>query len=237
MGMEVCRALGATTDLELVAALGRHDQRERLLDSEAEAVVDFTHPAVVMDNLGFCIRNGIHAVVGTTGFDDHRIASLRQSLKVAPDVGILVAPNFSVGAVLLMRYAAATAAFYEAAEVVDVHHAGKADAPSGTALRTAAVIAEARRAADLPAIGDATTSAMVGARGALVTGVRVHSIRLPGVLGRTEALFGGKGETFTITHDSTDRASFMPGVLTGLRRIRGRPGLTVGLEHFMEGTL
>ncbi len=232
MGMEVCRAVSAAHDLELVSRVGRHDSRLLLLDSRAEAVVDFTHPTAVMDNLDFCVQHGIHAVVGTTGLDDQKFATLSRWLEAAPHVGILVAPNFSMGAVLLMRYAAFAAAFYPSAEVVDIHHAGKADAPSGTALRTAAMIADARRAR-LPAMDDATTSALDGARGALVDGVHVHSLRLHGVVGRTEVIFGGSGEVLTITHDSLDRASFMAGVLTGLRGIAGRPGLTVGLENFV----
>jgi 4-hydroxy-tetrahydrodipicolinate reductase len=233
MGLEVCRAVNAAHDLELVSRLGRQDSRQLLLDSGAEAVVDFTHPTAVMDNLDFCVQHGIHAVVGTTGFDDQKLATLTRWLEAAPHVGILIAPNFSIGAVLLMRYAASAAAFYPSAEVVDIHHAAKADAPSGTALRTAAKIADARRAARPPAMDDATTSALDGARGALVDGVHVHSLRLHGVVGRTEVIFGGSGEALTITHDSLDRASFMAGVLTGLRGIVGRPGLTVGLENFI----
>jgi 4-hydroxy-tetrahydrodipicolinate reductase len=237
MGAEVCRAIGAADDLELVTRLGRRESRQSLLDSSAEAVVDFTHPTAVMDNLNFCIRHGIHAVVGTTGFDDQKLSTLNRWLEAAPHVGVLIAPNFSIGAVLLMRYAGSAAAFYQSAEVVDIHHAGKIDAPSGTALRTAAMIAEARRVARRPAMDDATSSALDGARGAVVDDVHVHSLRLHGVVGRTEVIFGGPGEVLTITHDSMDRASFMPGVLRGLREIAGRPGLTVGLEHFVESGL
>lgn len=233
MGTEVCRAVNVAADLEVVASLGRQNSRQALLDSRAEAVVDFTHPSAVMDNLGFCIRHGIHAVVGTTGFDDQRLATLEDWLEDAPGVGILIAPNFSLGAVLLMQHAASAAAFFETVEVLDLHHADKADAPSGTARRTAEVVAEARRAAHLPPMVDATSVAMNGARGAEVDGIRVHSLRLRGVVGRTEVIFGGPGETLSIMHDSTDRTSFMPGVLAGLRGIAQRPGLTVGLEHFL----
>lgn len=234
MGVEVCRAVSAAPDLELVSRLGRQDSRQVLLDAGAEAVVDFTHPTTVMDNLDFCVRHGIHAVVGTTGFDEEKLATVTRWLESAPQVGVLVAPNFSVGAVLLMQYAASAAPFYQSAEVVDIHHAGKADAPSGTAARTAAIIADARRASGLSAMEDATSSALDGARGAEVDGVRVHSLRLHGVIGRTEVILGGSGETLSITHDTMDRASFMAGVLTGLRGIAGRPGLNLGLETFLE---
>jgi 4-hydroxy-tetrahydrodipicolinate reductase len=234
MGAEVCRAVASTADLHLVASLGRRDTLQALLDARAEAVVDFTHPAEVMNSLDFCVRHGIHAVVGTTGFDAQRLAQLREWLETAPGVGILIAPNFSIGALLAMRFAAAAAAFYDSVEVLDVHHAGKVDAPSGTAQRSAELIARAREAAKLPPIPDATSLAADGARGADVQGIRVHSLRLRGVVGRTEIILGGAGETLSLRHDSLDRASFMPGVLAGLRGIATRQGLTYGLEHFLD---
>lgn len=234
VGSEVCKAVDAAEDTELVARIDADDPIERLVESGAEAVVDFTHPDVVMGNLEFCVRHGIHAVVGTTGFDDARLETLRGWLADAPGVGVLIAPNFSIGAILMMRFAALAAPFYESVEVVEYHHPTKADAPSGTAQRTARLIAEARRAAGSPPIPDATSTALEGARGADVDGIRVHGLRIRGMVAHQEVVLGGPGETLTIRHDSMDRASFTPGVLTGLRRIADHPGLTVGLEHFLD---
>jgi 4-hydroxy-tetrahydrodipicolinate reductase len=236
VGREVCRAVELSTDLELVASNDLGDPLEDLVTAEVEAVVDFTHPDVVMDNLRFCIEHGIHAVVGTTGFDQDRFDTLAEWLDDAPGVGVLVAPNFSIGAVLMMRFAAAAAPFYESVEVVELHHPDKADAPSGTARRTAELIAAARRDAGLAPAPDATSTALEGARGADVEGVRVHALRIRGLVAHQEVVLGGVGETLTIRHDSLDRASFTPGVLTGLREIASRPGLTVGLEHFLDLT-
>jgi 4-hydroxy-tetrahydrodipicolinate reductase len=234
VGSEVCRAVDSAEDLELVAALDVDDDLDALVASEAQSVVDFTHPDAVMDNLQFCIDRGIHAVVGTTGFDADRLATLEQWLADAPQVGVLVAPNFSIGAVLMMRFAVAAAPFYESVEVVELHHPDKADAPSGTARRTAELIAAARREAGLPPVPDATSTSLDGARGADVDGIRVHGLRVRGLVAHQEVVFGGVGETLTIRHDSLDRASFIPGVLTGLRAIGDRPGLTVGLEHLLD---
>ncbi len=203
------------------------------MTSGAEAVVDFTHPDVVMDNLEFCIDHGIHAVVGTTGFDDARLDQLRSWLSSSPKTGVLIAPNFSIGAILMMRFAAEAAPFYESVEIVELHHPDKADAPSGTARRTASLIADARRKAGSGPIPDATSTSLEGARGADVDGIRVHGLRLRGLVAHQEVILGGPGETLTIRHDSMDRISFMPGVLLGLRRIAQAPGLTVGLEEFM----
>jgi len=202
----------------------------------AEALVDFTHPDVVMDNLEFAIKNGIHAVVGTTGFDDSRLEQLRTWLgqtDQAAQAGVLVAPNFSIGAILMMRFAAEAASFYESVEIVELHHPDKADAPSGTARRTAGLIAAARNDAGSAPTPDATSTALDGARGAEVDGIRVHSLRIRGLVAHQEVILGGPGETLTIRHDSMDRVSFMPGVLLGLRKIGTSPGLTVGLEEFM----
>ncbi len=234
VGAEVCRGVETAEGLELVAAVDAGDDISTLVSSGVEAVVDFTHPDVVMANLEFCIGQGIHAVVGTTGFDDARLDTLRGWLGVAPSVGVLIAPNFSIGAILMMRFAAAAAPFYESVEVVELHHPDKADAPSGTARRTAELIAAARRDAGLGPIPDATSTGLEGARGADVDGVRVHGLRLRGLVAHQEVLFGGPGETLTIRHDSLDRASFVPGVLTGLHAIADHPGLTVGLEHFLD---
>lgn len=234
VGAEVCRAVAAADDLELVAEIDADDDIAALLTSGAEAVVDFTHPDVVMDSLEFCIGHGIHAVVGTTGFDDERLATLRRWLGDAPGTGVLVAPNFSIGAILMMRFAAAAAPFYESVEVVEMHHPTKADAPSGTARRTAELIAAARREAGLGPVPDATSTGLEGARGADVDGIHVHGLRIRGMVAHQEVLFGGVGETLTIRHDSMDRASFTPGVLVGLRAIADHPGLTVGLEHLLD---
>jgi 4-hydroxy-tetrahydrodipicolinate reductase len=189
---------------------------------------------VVMANLEFCVSHGIHAVVGTTGFDDARLATLRGWLADAPGTGVLVAPNFSIGALLMMRFAAAAAPFYESVEVVELHHPDKADAPSGTARRTAELIAAARREAGCPPVPDATSTSLDGARGADVDGIRVHGLRIRGLVAHQEVILGGVGETLTIRHDSLDRASFTPGVLSGLRAIGDHPGLTVGLEQVLD---
>jgi 4-hydroxy-tetrahydrodipicolinate reductase len=234
VGSAVCRAVEEAPDTELVASVDAEDALDALLDAGAEAVVDFTHPDVVMDNLEFCVRNGIHAVVGTTGFDEERLERLRSWLADSPGTGVLVAPNFSIGAVLMMKFAAEAARFFESVEVVELHHPDKADAPSGTARRTAQLIAAARRDAGVDPVPDATTTGLDGARGADVDGIRVHGLRLRGLVAHQEVILGGLGETLTIRHDSLDRASFTPGVLTGLRAIADHPGLTVGLEHFLD---
>ncbi len=234
VGSEVVRAVAAADDLELVAEVDQGDAIETLVEAGAQAVVDFTHPDVVMDNLEFCIDHGIHAVVGTTGFDEDRLATLRGWLGDSPGTGVLIAPNFSVGAILMMRFAAVAAPFFESVEVVELHHPDKADAPSGTARRTAELIAAARRDAGSPPVPDATSTGLEGARGADVDGIRVHGLRIRGLVAHQEVVLGGLGETLTIRHDSLDRVSFTPGVLTGLRRIAEFPGLTVGLEHFLD---
>jgi 4-hydroxy-tetrahydrodipicolinate reductase len=222
-------------DLELVARIDVDDDIQTLVDQGVQSVVDFTHPDVVMDNLEFCISHGIHAVVGTTGFDTDRLETLRGWLANADsDTGVLVAPNFSVGAVLMMRFAAEAARFYESVEVVELHHPDKADAPSGTSRRTAELIAAARKEAGLGPIPDATSSGLDGARGADVDGIRVHGLRIRGLVAHQEVILGGIGETLTIRHDSLDRISFTPGVLLALRQIGEHPGLTVGLEEFLD---
>ncbi len=234
VGAEVCRAVEAADDTALVAQVDVDDELDDLVTAGAEAVVDFTHPDVVMDNLEFCIDHGIHAVVGTTGFDEERLETLRGWLENSPGTGVLVAPNFSIGAILMMRFAATAAPFYESVEIVELHHPDKADAPSGTARRTAQLIAAARREAGSGPVPDATSTSLDGARGADVEGIRVHGLRVRGLVAHQEVILGGVGETLTIRHDSMDRASFTPGVLAGLRAIRSHPGLTVGLEHFLD---
>lgn len=238
VGSEVCRAVEAAEDMELVAEVDAGDDIEALVSAGAQAVVDFTHPDVVMDNLEFCVDHGIHAVVGTTGFDESRLATLRGWLEKAQGTGdgtgVLIAPNFSIGAILMMRFAAVAAPYYESVEIIELHHPTKADAPSGTARRTAEIVAAARREAGLGPVPDATSTALEGARGADVDGIHVHGLRIRGMVAHQEVILGGVGETLTIRHDSMDRASFTPGVLTGLRGIADHPGLTVGLEHFLD---
>ncbi len=233
VGAEVCRAVEAAPDTELVARIDADDALDDLVAAGAEAVVDFTHPDVVMDHLRFCIEHGLHAVVGTTGFDDGRLGTVREWLTASPATGVLVAPNFSIGAILMMRFAQVAAPFYESVEVVELHHPDKADAPSGTARRTAELVAEARREAGRGPVPDATSTGLDGARGADVDGIRVHGLRVRGLVAHQEVVLGGVGETLTIRHDSLDRVSFTPGVLTGVRRIGDFPGLTVGLEPFL----
>ena len=233
MGSEVVKAVTDATDCELVAALDQGDSLDALVTSGAQVVVDFTTPDVVMANLEFLVKNSIHAVVGTTGFSDDRIAELNTWLAANPKAGILIAPNFAIGAVLMMEFAEKAAKYFESAEIIELHHPNKVDAPSGTAARTAALIADARKSANLPAMPDATSTSLDGARGALVGDVPVHSVRLRGLIAHQEVLFGGLGETLTIRHDSLDRAGFMPGVLLGVRQVSSHPGLTVGLEKFM----
>ncbi|MDT0547173.1 MULTISPECIES: 4-hydroxy-tetrahydrodipicolinate reductase [Streptomyces] len=234
IGSEAVRAVEAAEDMELVAALGRGDKLETMVEAGAEVAVELTDPDSVMGNLDFCVRHGIHGVVGTTGWTDDRLALLRGWLEAAPGTGVLIAPNFSIGAVLTMRFARQAARFFESVEVIELHHPNKADAPSGTAARTAQLIAEAREEAGCAPQPDATSTALEGARGADVDGVRVHSVRLRGLLAHQEVLLGGEGETLTIRHDSTHHSSFMPGVLLGVRRVVSAPGLTLGLEHFLD---
>ncbi|MEU4096085.1 4-hydroxy-tetrahydrodipicolinate reductase [Streptomyces sp. NPDC026673] len=234
MGAEAVKAVEAADDLELVAALGREDKLETLAENGAQVAVELTTPGSVMGNLDFCLRHGIHAVVGTTGWTDERLDTLRGWIGAAPGAGVLIAPNFGIGAVLAMRFASQAARFFESAEIVELHHPDKVDAPSGTAVRTAQLIADARREAGLGEQPDATATALDGARGADVEGVPVHAVRLRGLVAHQEVLFGDAGEILTIRHDSMNRASFMPGVLLGVRRVVSSPGLTFGLEHFMD---
>ncbi|MEY4082211.1 MAG: hypothetical protein RLZZ389_478 [Actinomycetota bacterium] len=233
MGSEVVKAVEAADGLALVAALDMGDSLEQLKGSAAHVVVDFTTPDSVMANLEFLIDNGINVVVGTTGFDDAKLATVKGWLAQNPSVGVLIAPNFAIGAVLMMEFAAKAAQYFESAEVIELHHPAKVDAPSGTAARTAELMSAARKEAGLGAMPDATTTAIDGARGALVAGIPVHSVRARGLVAHQEVLFGGLGETLTIRHDSIDRAGFMPGVILGVRKIVNTPGLTHGLDKFM----
>jgi 4-hydroxy-tetrahydrodipicolinate reductase len=234
MGAEVCRAVEAAEDLELVAALDLGDDLSLLRESGVEVVVDFTTPDAVMDNVRHCVENGIDVVCGTTGWTEDRLASVRFWLDGTAGVHVLVVPNFGIGAILMMRFAAQAARFYESVEIVELHHPDKVDAPSGTARRTAEVVAHARGEANVAAPPDATTTQLDGARGADVDGIKVHAVRLRGLVAHQEVLFGGPGEALTIRHDSYERVSFMPGVLLAVRRVAERPGLTVGLEHLLH---
>ncbi len=233
MGSEVVKAVEATDGLALVAALDLGDSLDQLKGSAADVVVDFTTPDSVMSNLEFLINNGINVVVGTTGFDDAKLATVKGWLAQNPSVGVLVAPNFAIGAVLMMEFAEKAARYFESAEIIELHHPAKVDAPSGTAARTAELMSAARKEAGLGAMPDATTTALDGARGALVGGIPVHSVRARGLVAHQEVLFGGLGETLTIRHDSIDRAGFMPGVILGVRKIVTTPGLTHGLDKFI----
>ncbi|WP_067972108.1 4-hydroxy-tetrahydrodipicolinate reductase [Mycolicibacter icosiumassiliensis] len=232
VGATMVAAVQAAEDLTLSAEVDAGDELSLLTDSGTEVVIDFTHPAVVMDNLKFLIDNGIHAVVGTTGFTQERLAQVRSWIEATPGSAVLIAPNFAIGAVLSMHFATQAAKYFESVEVIELHHPQKADAPSGTAARTAALIAEARKG--LPPNPDATSTGLPGARGADVDGVPVHSIRLAGLVAHQEVLFGTMGETLTIRHDSIDRTSFVPGVLLAVRRVAEFPGLTIGIEPLLD---
>ena len=234
MGAETVKAISAATDLQLVAQIDLGDSLEQLTASGAQVVVDFTHPDAVMKNLEFAINNGIHVVVGTTGFDDAKLNLVKSWLEKNPKVGAVIAPNFGLGAVLMMQFAAKAARYFESVEIVELHHPDKADAPSGTASRTADLITQARKSASRPAMPDKTSSGLEGARGAKVGDVPVHSVRLRGLVAHQEVLLGDQGETLSIRHDSIDRSGFMPGVLLAVRAVVKTPGLTFGLEHLMD---
>jgi 4-hydroxy-tetrahydrodipicolinate reductase len=231
VGATMAAAVQAADDLTLSAEVDAGDPLSLFVETATEVVIDFTHPDVVMDNLKFLIDNGIHAVVGTTGFTDERLEQVAGWMADTPNTSVLVAPNFAIGAVLLMQFAQQAARFYESVEIIELHHPNKADAPSGTAARTARLVAEVRK--NMPPSPDATTTALPGARGAVVDGIPVHSVRLAGLVAHQEVLLGTQGETLTIRHDSIDRTSFVPGVLLAVRRVADRPGLTVGIEALL----
>ncbi|MFD9691100.1 4-hydroxy-tetrahydrodipicolinate reductase [Kitasatospora sp. NPDC059146] len=234
IGSEAVKAVEAAPDLELVATLGRGSRLEELTEAGAQVAVELTHPDSVMGNLDYCLRHGIHVVTGTTGWTDERLATVEGLLAQAPDLGLLIAPNFSIGAILGMKFSQLAARYFESVEVVELHHDRKADAPSGTATRTAQLIAAARAEAGRPKQQDPTTHSLPGARGADVDGVPVHAVRLRGLLAHQQVMFGDTGETLTIRHDSLHHSSFMPGILLGVRKVVETPGLTFGLEHFLD---
>lgn len=231
MGRTAVEAVGAADDLDLVATLGTGDDRAVLRSDLVDVALHFQPVLALMDDVRRCTEQGVHSVVGTTGLGEPELALVRDWCDAAPGVGVLVAPNFGIGAVLLMRFAAQAAPFFDSVEVVEYHHPDKADAPSGTARRTAELVAAARRGAESP---DATRTTLPGARGADVDGVRVHAVRLRGLLAHEEVLLGSPGEVLTLRHDSHDRSSFMPGALLAVREVAARPGLTVGLEHYLD---
>ncbi|EEI16810.1 4-hydroxy-tetrahydrodipicolinate reductase [Corynebacterium lipophiloflavum] len=233
VGSAVVAGVRATEDLELVAEIDQDDSLSLLTENGAEVIVDFTTPSAVMGNLEFCIKHGIHCVVGTTGFDDERYDQVRQWLEANENVGVLIAPNFAISAVLTMAFARQAAPFFESAEVVEYHHPHKLDAPSGTAIKTAQGIAQARREADMAPVPDATEQSLDGARGADVDGVKVHAVRMTGMVAHEEVIFGTQDQSLTIRQDSYGRDSFVPGVLTGVRQVAEHPGLTVGLDKYL----
>jgi len=232
MGTAVCEAVADAPDLELVAGIDIGDPRDAAVP--AQVGVDFTHPDAVLDNIAWCLGHGIHAVVGTTGFTPERLDQVRAMLVDRPGLGVVIAPNFAIGAVLMMRFAAQAAPYFESVEIIEAHHPGKADAPSGTAETTARLIADARAAAKAAPIPDATTRERAGARGAEVDGVRVHSVRLPGLIAMQEVRLASAGETLSIVDDARTRSSYLPGVLHAVRWIPEHPGLTVGLESVLD---
>jgi 4-hydroxy-tetrahydrodipicolinate reductase len=234
MGAEAVKAVEAAADMKLVAALGRGDALDELVNAGAQVVVDLTVPESTEANVRFAVEHGMHAVVGTTGWDAGRLGELAGLLGRNPGVGVLIAPNFALGSVLASAFAAKASKYFESVEVIELHHPDKVDAPSGTAVRTAQLIAAERAAAGVGASPDATTTELAGARGCDVDGIRVHSVRLRGLVAHQEVLLGGPGEQLTLRHDSFDRASFMPGVLLGVRNVTGKPGLTVGLDGYLD---
>ena len=234
MGTESVKAISAADDLELVASLDLGDSLDLLKSSGAEVVLDFTTPDSVMKNLEYAITNGINVVVGTTGFDSKRIEEVKTLLAKNSKVGAIIAPNFGLGAVLMMQFAAKAATYFESVEIIELHHPDKADAPSGTATRTAELISDARSKAKKSAMPDKTSSGIAGARGAKVSDVPIHSIRLRGLVAHQEVLLGDQGETLSIRHDSIDRSGFMPGVLLAIRSVKTRAGLTFGLENLLD---
>ena len=235
MGAETVAAIESASDLTLSSALDLGDSLDQLIKSGTEVVVDFTHPDSVMKNLEFAINNGIHVVVGTTGFDDKKLSELKNLLSKNSRVGALIAPNFGLGAVLMMQFSQKAAQYFESVEIIELHHANKVDAPSGTAIRTAELITDARKQSKKGAMPDASKTVIPGARGAKVGDVPIHSVRSHGYVAHQEVIFGDAGETLSIRHDSINRAGFMPGVLIGVRNVAKYPGLTIGLENYMEG--
>ena len=232
MGREVCAAVEAEPDLELTEEVDVDlGSRDALVENGVQVAVDFTTAEAAAENIPWCIKNGIHVVVGTSGLPPDVVREIRE-LCPKCEGNVLIAPNFAIGAVLAMRFAELAAAWMPDAEVIELHHSGKMDSPSGTALQTVDGILRGRKSPPAERPG-ALKENLPGARGASKDGVHVHSIRLPGLVAHQEVIFGGPGQVLTIRHDSVDRKSFMPGVILGIRRIADHPGLTVGLEHYL----
>ena len=252
MGREVCRAVAEDPECVLVAAVDVNgcgesvgalighsdlkitisDELDALTDAEVDVAVDFTHPDAVMDDVRWCVRHAVHLVVGTTGLSSADLDEIRALIEEeGSESNVFVAPNFALGAVLMMRFAAAASKWLPAVEIIELHHDGKADAPSGTALKTAEEIAKAR---DEGPQASPSKEVVPGVRGGEVAGIHVHSVRLPGLVAHQEVILGGPGQSLTIRHDSYDRASFMPGVLLAIKNITKHPGLTYGLENLLE---
>ena len=234
MGSESVKAISAANNLDLVASLDLGDSLDLLKSSGAEVALDFTHPDSVMKNIEYAINSGIHVVVGTTGIDSQRMDVIKSLLAKNPKVGAIIAPNFALSAVLMMQFAAKAATYFDSVEIIELHHPDKADAPSGTATRTAELISDARAKAKKSAMPDKTSSGLAGARGAKVGDVPIHSIRLRGLVAHQEVLMGDQGETLSIRHDSIDRSGYMPGVLLAIRSVKTRAGLTFGLENLID---
>ncbi|HJT36876.1 MAG TPA: 4-hydroxy-tetrahydrodipicolinate reductase [Actinomycetota bacterium] len=252
MGREVCRAIQQDPETVLVAAVDANasgeviaqgdagngavkvsEEIDMLSQAEVDVAVDFTHPKAVMDNVRWCIRHAVDVVVGTTGLQPQDYDEIRSLIEEeGSESNVFVAPNFAIGAVLMMRFAAQASRFFPMVEIIELHHDGKADAPSGTALRTAHEVAAARGAEPKPAVE--SVESVGGARGGAVEGIHIHSVRLPGLVAHQEVLLGGPGQSLTIRHDSYDRASFMPGVMLAVKQINRHPGLTVGLENLLD---
>lgn len=234
MGQEVCRAIKGDKDLELVAEIDLNDSLTSALESKADVIVDFTNAAAAVKTAEFAITNGIHLVIGTTGFDKENLNQIRNSLAKSPKTGVLVAPNFAISAVLMMQFAATAAKYFESAEIIEFHHPEKLDAPSGTAIRTAEMMTESRSAANRAPMPDKTSKSIPGARGGKVGDIPVHSIRMAGMVAHQEVIFGEMGETLTIRHDSLDRSGYMPGVLIACKEVSKHPGLNIGLENYLK---
>lgn len=231
MGETTVEAIGKDSELSLHCAIDQGDGLDQL--SGSDVLVDFTTPEAVMQTLEFAIKNNIHAVVGTTGWNDEKLNRIKELLKTSKS-SIRIVSNFSIGAILMMRFAEEAAKYYESAEIVEIHHPSKKDAPSGTSQSTAKIIATARAKHNLPPQPDSTSTEIAGARGANVSDIKIHALRVEGAIAHQETIFGSKGELLTIRHDSFDRESFMPGVILAVKNVAKTPGLTLGINDLIN---